>query len=76
MSSSGDKLQVQFSNPDLPNSKVTIIITDGREDEMTLVIPLDGKGKGEGEFPVPSDWVVVVLTHSTSSDHPVWVGGG
>lgn len=39
------------------------------------MIPLDGKGKGEAEFPVPQDWGAVVLTHPTSSDHGIVVGG-
>lgn len=75
VSATADKLNVKFSNPDLANSKVTIIIHDGFEKEKTLVIPLDGKGKGEAEFPIPQDWTQAVLTHPTSVAHPVNIGG-
>ncbi|MFQ5506918.1 MAG: hypothetical protein ACE5F1_19275 [Planctomycetota bacterium] len=54
---------------------MTIIVHNGREDEKTVEIPLDGKGKGSTEFPVPADWVIVVLTHSTSRDFTIALSG-
>lgn len=68
----GGDLEIHFKNKALANQTVNIIAADDDGHETVVRIKLDKNGEGKTTFHVP-DWNMLVLEHSTSSDHGVIV---
>jgi hypothetical protein len=77
--SAGSDLKVEFSNPDLADTTVTVEATNGQGQTEKIEIKLDSTGKGSTKWKVPATgWGIVRLSQDTSEDHTVAVamGGG
>ena len=70
VSSPGDSLEIHFTNPDLANKTIKVLLFDDHNKEIVVEIPLDKTGKGEKTIPTPK-WNVVILTHPTSDAHGI-----
>ncbi|MFQ5505784.1 MAG: hypothetical protein ACE5F1_13455 [Planctomycetota bacterium] len=64
-------MDVTFTNPDLANQKVLIVIRNLLGGEKEVFISLDENGMGTKEVDLPVGWDAAVLQHPTSIDHPI-----
>lgn len=69
----GMPLNVEFNNPNLPNSTITVKIrSQSNPDEIqTIEMVTDQNGYATKTFTPPIDWAAMTLTHPTSGDYTV-----
>jgi len=66
----GQDLDIRFSNPNLANTTIVVLLVDDDGHEIPINIKLDGSGMGRASVPAP-DWSYAALEHPTSEDHSI-----
>jgi hypothetical protein len=73
--SPGERVAVEYSNPNRAGQTITVNISDGEGHSEQVQIPLDGAGKGSRNWVVPN-WTWAIFSSLDADDVIVFVGGG
>lgn len=68
----GSIITIAFTNASLAGTMITVDLSDGATNSVSVQILLNAEGYGTTTWTVPA-WDLVRLSHATSSDHTIAV---